>query len=115
MRTSMKCQRVAAAIVALMLANFQSSSAQDQPEKKAPESEPRTVVKTTTRLVVVDVVATNAKGEPVSDLSKQDFKLLENGTEQEIRVFDFQHPVQSPAPATTTAAATPGKLPPNVF
>src|SRR5215510_3148097 len=110
MRTSMKCQRVAAAIVALILANFQPSSAQDQPEKKAPESEPRTVVKTTTRLVVVDLVATNAKGEPVSDLSKRDFKLLENGKEQEIRVFEFQHPGQSSASASATATTAPGKL-----
>src|SRR5579864_1519569 len=90
----MSFQRTIAASLFLALACLDFSSAQMQPGGGTPP-ESSTVLKTTTRLVVVDVVATNSKGEAVSDLSLHDFKLLENGKEQEIRVFDFQHPTQS--------------------
>lgn len=100
-----KC--ASAALFLVLLAGLNFSSAQDQPAQTG------TVLKSTTRLVVVDVVASNAKGEPVPDLSIHDFKLLENGKEQEIRVFDFQHPRES-QPANAQAAS-PAKLPPNVF
>jgi VWFA-related protein len=49
------------------------------------------VLKATTRLVLVDVVATDKKGA-VADLERSDFTVLEDGTEQQIRVFSFQHP-----------------------
>src|SRR5215471_21599663 len=97
-------------ILLLLLSLFGLSLAQSQPGKQSASAEPKTVVKTTTRLVIVDVVATNGKGEPISDLKTQDFKVLENGKEQEIRVFDFQHPGQKVA-APSAAAAPPVKLP----
>src|SRR5882672_4807323 len=49
-------------------------------------------LRTNTRLVVVDVVVTDSKGQPVSDLKAEDFTLLESGTPQKISGFSFQHP-----------------------
>src|SRR5689334_15544031 len=61
-----------------------------QPKGDAPRvSEP---LRTNTRLVVVDVVVTDSKGQPVSDLKVEDFTLLEAGTPQKISGFSFQHP-----------------------
>ncbi|HLY93089.1 MAG TPA: VWA domain-containing protein [Candidatus Angelobacter sp.] len=49
-----------------------------------------TVLRATTRLVVVDVVATDSKGEPVPGLKAEDFSVLENGKPQKISGFTFQ-------------------------
>ncbi|HXB21523.1 MAG TPA: VWA domain-containing protein [Candidatus Solibacter sp.] len=87
----------------------EKSSAQQQPPKVY---ESATVLKAVTRLVVIDVVATNNKGLPVPDLTMENFTVLEDGKEQKIRVFNFQHPTAAPAPATAAASL---KLPPNVF
>jgi VWFA-related protein len=65
------------------------------------------VVKANTRLVVVDVVATDSKGAPVTDLAAQDLTVLENGRPQKISEFSFQHP--------QAIASSEPHLPPNVF
>ncbi|SRR5579871_2302204 len=48
-------------------------------------------LRTNTRLVVVDVVATDSKGQPVPDLKASDFTLLEDGKPQKISGFNFEH------------------------
>jgi len=48
------------------------------------------VLRTTTRLVVVDVVATDSKGHPVGDLGIDDFAVLEDNQPQKIRGFSFR-------------------------
>ena len=53
------------------------------------------VLRANTRLVVVDVVVTESKGQPVKDLRAQDFTVLENGTQQKISDFTFHHPGES--------------------
>lgn len=73
-----------ASAVAAFSQNSQSSGSQDEQSK--------TVVKTNTRLVVVDVVVTDSKGQPVSGLESIDFNVLENGAPQKISNFSFQHP-----------------------
>jgi VWFA-related protein len=45
-------------------------------------------LKTKARLVLVDVVATNDKGDPVSGLHKDDFQILEDRTPQTISSFE---------------------------
>jgi VWFA-related protein len=50
------------------------------------------VFKTSSRLVVVDVVVTNSKGEPISDLQAEDFVIMEDGAPQPVRSFSFQQP-----------------------
>lgn len=65
-------------------------------QQTSPNYETATVLKAITRLVVVDVVATNNKGEAVTDLKSEDFTVLEDGTEQNVRAFNLQKPVQEP-------------------
>ena len=74
----------------------------------AQDEQSKTTLKTNTRLVVVDVVATDAKGLPVEGLESIDFTILENGREQKISNFSFQHP-------EITVSGTAAPLPPNVF
>ncbi|HEX3154280.1 MAG TPA: VWA domain-containing protein [Candidatus Angelobacter sp.] len=66
------------------------------------------VLKVKTRLVVVDVIALDHKGVPVSDLKAGDFTLLEEKQPQKIRLFDFQQGPQGQA-----AVMTPATLPAN--
>ena len=44
--------------------------------------------KSTTRVVLVDVVATDSHGQPVHDLKARDFSVLDNGKPQEIVTFE---------------------------
>jgi VWFA-related protein len=65
-------------------------------------------IKTKVRLVLVDVVVTNGKGEAVTGLQKDDFQMLEDGKEQTISTFEEHHgapPAQIKLPA----------LPPHVY
>jgi VWFA-related protein len=55
------------------------------------------VIKTETRLVLVDAVVTNKKGEYVRDLSQKDFKVYEDNHEQSISSFSFEADPASPA------------------
>jgi VWFA-related protein len=55
-----------------------------------------TVLKVKTRLVIVDVIALDHKGVPVTDLKADDFTLMEEGKQQTIRSFSFQQPSHSP-------------------
>jgi VWFA-related protein len=64
--------------------------------------------KTKVRLVLVDVVVTNNKGEPVPGLHKADFEISEDGTPQTISTFEEHHG----APATQVKLPT---MPPNVY
>ena len=79
-------------------------------QKSEPVYESATVLKTITRLVVVDVVATDKNG-PVRGLSRENFTILEDGKPQQIRVFNFQEPRAEAAPV----AAQPAKLPENLY
>lgn len=56
----------------------------------SPVYQSSTVLRANTRLVVVDVVATDSKGQPVPDLQAGDFAVLEDGKPQKISGFSFQ-------------------------
>src|SRR5260370_5297170 len=64
-------------------------------------------VKVNTRLVVLEVVATDKKGKPITDFKAGDFTLLEDGKEQKVSVLQLQPP--------TPNAKVPSPLPANVF
>ena len=117
------CPRLAGAIsiVALLLAaNLLSQS--NVPDPKVPAAGNQTAggasqpssnsstLRVTTRMVVVDVVAVDKKGQPVNDLEATDFALREDGREQPISTFNFQHPGTA-----TPARSDGGPLPPNLF
>ena len=88
-----------------------STPAQQGGEQQPANREPATVLKATTRLVVVDVVAT-AHDKAVTDLKREDFTLLEDGKEQEVKVFSLQQPIPVSAARVTPAVLN---LPENVF
>jgi len=87
----------------------QSASAPDQ-QSSSPQQEPaispsNNVLRTTTRLVVVDVVTVNSNGEPVPDLKAEDFTVLEDGKPQKISGFSFQRATGASAPPSTVHGA----------
>jgi hypothetical protein len=55
--------------------------------------------KSATRMVLVDVVATDSYGKPVHDLKAADFTVLDNGKAQSIAAFDELRPDGKPRPA----------------
>lgn len=69
-----------------------------------PASGTSAVLKIKTRLVVVDVVARDSKGAPVTDLKQGDFTVVEDGKEQKVRIFSFQRPETTPAQTTPAPA-----------
>jgi VWFA-related protein len=81
-------------------------SAQEPPAQNQKQT-PKQTFRTTTRLVVVDIVATDDQGMPIRDLKSEDFAITENNDPQEVIDFSFHQPgsVQTPA----------HKLPGNVF
>jgi len=54
------------------------------------------VLRTETKLVVVDAVVTGKKGEYVRDLKQKDFKVYEDGKEQNVKSFAFEADPGSP-------------------
>ncbi len=67
-------------------------------------------VKVTTRLVIVDVVAHDKKGHAITDLEASDLRILEDGKEQSIRSFVFQHGVQPVENSTQEQPALPANM-----
>ena len=65
------------------------------------------VIRTTSRLVEVHVVAHDLRGKPVRDLTRNDLVLLDEGQPQKISSFSLETVRSSPAP--------PAPLPPNLF
>lgn len=84
---------------------------QNQQQKPPLVYESATVLKSITRLVVVDVVATGKDGA-AKDLQRDDFTVLEDGKEQKVRVFSFQQPRVN---TSGGAPIVPPKLPENVY
>jgi len=68
---------------------------------------PAQVLSVTTRLVEVRVIAQNKQGEPVADLTRDDFTLLDEGHPQRISFFRIE--------ASQKAPITAPHLPPDVF
>jgi len=78
----------------------QSTGQQNSAGQGGTQDRPLAVFRSTTRLVILDVVATNDKGQAITDLKSGDFTVLENGQPQEIIDFSFHTPGQ----ITRTAA-----------
>ncbi len=99
-------------LISLSLAAFingaRSQSQNTQSGDKQNEvAQSDTVLRTNTRLVVTDVVATNSKGEPVTNLSADDFKIFESGRPQRVANFSFHRPAAQVAQRTNS-------LPPDI-
>ena len=57
------------------------------------------VIKTETRLVLVDAVVTDKKGNYIRDLTQKDFKVWEDNKEQPIKGFSFEADAASQTPS----------------
>src|SRR3954470_24693268 len=82
-----------------------------------PSDAPLTTFKTSSNLVIVNVFVRDKQGVPAENLKKEDFKLLEDGKNQSIAVFEFQKledptplaPVPKPVPSLATRPAEAAK------
>ena len=92
--------RVAAVVCSFCLCALALTSGQ-QP----PSSSPRQVIGSGTTAIVVDAVVRDGKGNPITDLRKEDFQLLEDGVEQEIGdVTSVAGTAVAPEPASPSTA-----------
>ncbi len=78
------------------------------------------VLKSTTRLVMLSVIARDRNNQPATDLRKEDFRVKVNGKVQPITVFSMESAGQLPvasgaAPGTVASVAASASLPPNTF
>src|SRR5437667_7297471 len=89
---------------------FSAYSQDKQSKGQEPQSSPGFTIRTTTRLVLLDIVATDEKGNFVKDLKAEEVQVLENGKEQKKRDFSFQQP-----DAQQAVEHLQPHLPPNVF
>jgi VWFA-related protein len=103
MRWTTLLRTLAFSLLALFFLNVYSQTNQPQDVLHSD-----TTLRTNTRLVVVDVVATDSKGQPVTDLKAADFTLLEDGKPQKISGFNFEHP------GSNLAQTAQIQLPPSV-
>src|ERR1700733_6166887 len=74
------------------------SAAMVPAQQKAPDAVPDSgaVIRTETRVVLVDTVVTDKKGNYVRNLTAKDFKVWEDNKEQPIKTFTFQSDPASP-------------------
>ena len=79
-----KSTRLAVALLCFLL--LMTAPAQTPAPKPAADPQ-HPVLKVTTHLVQVNVVVHGKKNEPVEDLKKEDFTILDNGAPQQIATF----------------------------
>lgn len=113
MRISQASLRAFLLVVILSIGVISQTSPQQQPQQDT-VYETATVLKVITRLVVVDVVATNGKGEAITDLKSEEFSLLEDGKEQPIRAFSLQKPAPEKAQNPDALPKPPENITTNV-
>ena len=63
-----------------------------------PQQQTDITFKSSTNLVIVNVIVRDKQGKLIEGLTKEDFALVENGKTQTISVFDFQRLSLDPAP-----------------
>jgi len=64
---------------------------------------PATILRSTSRLIQVNVVAQDRKGNPVTDLTREDFVLTDAGKSQKIAFFQLEREEVAAAPKTVDA------------
>jgi VWFA-related protein len=99
--------------VALALAANLATGSTILSAQQATTDEPSLTIRTNTRLVVVDVVVTDKKGQPVTGLKAEDFALEENGKKQKVSLF-FAPGMGNGSNPTPTPAGILSNRPENV-
>jgi VWFA-related protein len=99
-----------------LLALISPATAQNQPSPQSTSAQQPAnsgvTLRATTQLVVVDVVVTDGKQNPIHDLKASDFTLLEKNAPQQIKNFE-EHKSLPPAEAAKLQPIP--KLPPGIF
>lgn len=97
-RWSSACATLVFLVASCPISITQTPAANTSPEApaSAQDTAPATVFHSETRLVVVDLVATDKSGQPLTGLTKSDCTLLEDGKPQEIQFFEFRTPPAQP-------------------
>jgi VWFA-related protein len=95
-------------LVCLLCALPSGVAAPQQPARVPATKDDKPAVKVTARLVEVNVMALDKKGQPVRGLSRDDFQVFDEGQPQAIQVFSVE---EKTAPGPGPAAA----LPPGTF
>ncbi len=93
------------ALIAAVHAQTTNSPLPAQREE-VPKHKPEDVVRITTNLVQVDVTVLDQKGQPVSDLTADDFIVTEDGQPKKITNFSFITPSSVVAPPPAAPAVT---------
>src|SRR5579863_1199366 len=65
-------------------------------QAQQPVADSGTLIQTETRMVLVDTIVTDKKGEYVRNLTAKDFKVWEDNKEQAIKSFTFESDPNSP-------------------
>lgn len=87
------------AILALFITVWFGSRAASAQQASEQPANATTTIKAETRLVLVDVIVTDKKGEYIHDLEQKDFKVWEDDQEQKVKTFSFE---QGAAPSEAT-------------
>ena len=105
MKTKLGKKLAALAAAWLMTGNVWAQ--QDQKPVQAPR-----VMRVTTELVLVNVIARDKRGNLIRDLKKEDFTVFEDGQKQQISSFDFENvdALQMAGAAGPTVTGTAGLL-----
>ena len=98
--------RFVAEVVALALLPI---SAMAQQSGRGVEPSPL-VIRTSTKMVLVDVIVTDKAGQPIPNLQRDDFILEENGKIQPLATFADEHSSGMRAPKSPAVAATPDNV-----
>jgi len=107
METKTKFGKKLAALAAAWLMTGNVWAQQDQKPMQAPR-----VMRVTTELVLVNVIARDKRGNLIRDLKKEDFTVFEDGQKQQISSFDFENvdALQMAGAAGPTVTGTAGLL-----
>ena len=81
---------------------------------QAPEDSPTVTIKSSVRLVQVDVIAKDKRGNPVTGLEAKDFILLDEGKPQKISRLSVESP-ESPTGGEKAAPQAPQHATPMAF
>jgi VWFA-related protein len=87
-----------------------STSIDDLGENPASANDPAISLRVSTRMVLLDVVATDKTGKPIADLHPADVEVLEDGRPQNIKLFS-----RASNDGAAGGKRPPSKLPRNVY
>jgi VWFA-related protein len=96
----------ATVLTAALLMSFSPAQQQSSQTPPAPagQTQDRFKFRVESQLVLVNVVARDKQGRPVTDLKRDDFTVLEDGKPQRITSFDFENLDATPLPAASGPA-----------